>query len=56
MSCLEAMFVIALAAVCGAEVWGMGAELVMPRLASFTGFPMERHEELLAGRGPIQSN
>ena len=56
MNCLGAMFVIALAAVCGTEVWGMGVELVMLRLASFIVFPVEKYEELLAGRGPIQSN
>lgn len=56
VSCLEAMFVIALAAVCGTEVWGMGAGLVVLRRASFTGVPVEMYEELLAGRGPIQSN
>lgn len=56
VNCLEAMFAIALAAVCGTEVWGMGTELSVLRLASFIGFPVEMYEELLAGRGPIQSN
>lgn len=31
-------------------------ELVVLTLASFIGFPVEMYEELLAGRGPIQSN